>query len=416
MLLRSEGALAKLSLPVVRPEAQILRAELGEAFAEVGYTLQSAWQSNGGPVRGHAARAYPFFLDIDLGPLGSSVRKVHLLGVFALYATREDEVLGTMGASIHLLREKQSLHHHHLANGRHYSDAADLAKRQLVLGDGSSVVTVGIADIGGKECRLDLFTLDIPEGLNPTSIRFKDLAGNSSFVIFNVYAELAPGAGCPFRGKSGRIALSEIPAIVRVGDRVKFKKAILQLEEGLENAEDLDEARSQSLTFLAMVTATMLETGGSRSMHRVQLEAARELERMTTRKLIAQATVESLRNIAGWLVDPEDAPTGSLMTRAMEIVERNFAKDLSDEQIATQLGLSTSHFRFLFRQTTGQPFHRYLIALRLEKARELIVTQHLPVSSVARAVGFSGLAHFSRAFTQRFGANPSELRKGFPGL
>ena len=60
----------------------------------------------------------------------------------------------------------------------------------------------------------------------------------------------------------------------------------------------------------------------------------------------------------------------------------------------------------------AQPFHRYLIALRLEKARELIVTQHLPVSVVAKAVGFSGLAHFSRAFTQRFGANPSEIRKG----
>ena len=36
---------------------------------------------------------------------------------------------------------------------------------------------------------------------------------------------------------------------------------------------------------------------------------------------------------------------------------------------------------------------------------------HGSVSEVANAVGFSGLASFSRAFTQRFGTSPSEFKK-----
>ena len=67
------------------------------------------------------------------------------------------------------------------------------------------------------------------------------------------------------------------------------------------------------------------------------------------------------------------------MDRALTLVDRNFAKDLTDAAVAQQLGLSTSHFRFLFKQATGQPFHKYLVSLRLEKARRMLVEQGLPV-------------------------------------
>ena len=83
--------------------------------------------------------------------------------------------------------------------------------------------------------------------------------------------------------------------------------------------------------------------------------------------------------------------------------------------MAQQLGLSTSHFRYLFKQATGQPFHKYLVSLRLEKARRMLVEQGLPVSTVAKAVGFSALSHFSRAFAQRFSVSPTSLRRGGEG-
>lgn len=95
----------------------------------------------------------------------------------------------------------------------------------------------------------------------------------------------------------------------------------------------------------------------------------------------------------------------------MAIVERHYAKDLTDAMVAAQLGLSTSHFRFLFRQATGHPFHKYVVALRLEKAKQMLIEQEIPVSQIATAVGFTGLSHFSRAFTQRFSASPSHIRR-----
>ena len=226
-----------------------------------------------------------------------------------------------------------------------------------------------------------------------------------------VFDETVPIEGCPFHSQAGGVSLSELGSVLRVGDRVKFAKAISQLEKSLSRTEDLDEARGEALTFLAVVTAATLELGGSRAMHTAQLEAARALDRLDSFDEILEETRARTEAIAPWLFESPAGPNTALMNRAMSIVERHYAKPLTDAEVANQIGLSTSHFRFLFKQTTGQPFHKYLVSVRLEKARRMLVEQGLPVSHVAEAVGFAGLSHFSRAFSQRFMVSPNSVRR-----
>jgi AraC-like DNA-binding protein len=161
-----------------------------------------------------------------------------------------------------------------------------------------------------------------------------------------------------------------------------------------------------------MVTAATLEMGGSRSMHREQLEAAREFDQIKTHEELALSARTRAEQISAGSFRDHQSPSSYLVDKALALVERNYARDLNDAMVAAQLGLSTSHFRFLFKEATGQPFHKYLVSLRLEKARQLLVQGDLTVSEVARAVGFAGLSHFSRAFAQRFSVSPTHLRRG----
>lgn len=218
--------------------------------------------------------------------------------------------------------------------------------------------------------------------------------------------------GCPFHPQTGGIGLSDIAGIVRCGDRVRMSLALDQLSRSLVRTEELDEARGEALTFLAMVTAATLEMGGSRAMHRVQLDAAREMERLETSHEIAVASRRIVEGIVRPLTDPTLTHTQMLIDRALQILEKHYHKDLTDDMVARELGLSTSHFRHLFREATGQPFRKYLIAVRLEGARRMILEGDAPISEIALDVGFTGLAHFSRAFAQRFGVSPSSLRRG----
>lgn len=375
---------------------------------------EPAWVGNGGPTRGHPARAMPFSFDVAL-PSEAVVRRLHLVGILARFAEAEHEAPGALGAIVTLEREGSPVLRLELINGRHYGAASDLSPIQEPNGDGTERQTVGVAEVDGESFRVDRLSLDVPPDLRADRMRFRAMNGPSSFVIYDVLAETVPAQGCPFAGHGGAIALAEVGPIVRMGDRVRFDKALDQLAESLETASDLDEARGQALTFLAMVTAAMLESGGDRSLHRETLDAARELDALDDAASVAAAVRRRAESVSVARFGETAGPSAHLVDRALTLVDRNFAKDLTDAAVAQQLGLSTSHFRFLFKQATGQPFHKYLVSLRLEKARRMLVEQGLPVGTVAKAVGFSALSHFSRAFAQRFSVSPTSLRRGGEG-
>ena len=369
------------------------------------------WVGNGGPSRGHPARAMPFSFEVAL-PQDEILCRLHLVGVLARFAGEEYESPGSLGAILTLETDGTPTLRVELSNGRHYGDAAVPTGAESLNGDGTERSTVGSVEIEGEAYRVDRLTIDVPQDLRAERLRFRVMSGASSFVVFDVLAETMPPQGCPFAGRGGGIALAEVGPIVRMGDRVRFDQALDQLADSLEDAADLDEARGQALTFLAMVTAAMLESGGDRGLHREALDAARELEGLQDASGVAEAIRRRAETVAATRFGETVGPSAHLVDRALTLVDRNFAKGLTDASVAQQLGLSTSHFRFLFKQATGQPFHKYLVSLRLEKARRMLVEQGLPVGTVAKAVGFSALSHFSRAFAQRFSVSPTAARRG----
>jgi len=414
--------------PVLKPMAQsnrthivaadFARPESGLAFVPAECNLDCkfsglvGWQSNGGPHRGHPARSLPFSMEARIDPDIGQLVRIHLLGIFALFAGRSDEAVGTLGASIQLGNAREASFRQDLLNGRHYRDAKDLAPIHLVNGDGTSLETLGSCDLHGVPYRIDLLTVDVPSDSIAESVRFKDLGSPASFVVFDVLLEFEAAKACPFQLRSGGISLGEIGSSIRIGDRLKFSKAMEQMETALRATADLDEARGEALTFLAVVTAATIEIGGTREMHRALLESAREFDSIESVDDLAEAVKRQAETVTATVFKELHSPSSYLVDRALAMVERNYAKNLTDASVAALLGLSTSHFRFLFKEATGQPFHKFLVSLRLEKARQMLNDQEIAVSAVAKAVGFAGLSHFSRAFAQRFQVSPTSIRRG----
>lgn len=85
--------------------------------------------------------------------------------------------------------------------------------------------------------------------------------------------------------------------------------------------------------------------------------------------------------------------------------------ELSLDSLCRQACLSQSHLRRLFHQETGQAPAQYLLELRMDQARAMLVQGNLPISSIAQACGYSSLYYFSRDFKKRNGISPSLFRK-----
>lgn len=113
------------------------------------------------------------------------------------------------------------------------------------------------------------------------------------------------------------------------------------------------------------------------------------------------------------LVGPQDQLPSAGVRRVVEFLHEHFADDVSRDQLAALAGVAPGHFTRLFRQTTGQTPKRYLLQLRIEKARELLRASALsePLTGVAAACGFSSASHFVMEFRKQVGVTPDVFRR-----
>lgn len=81
------------------------------------------------------------------------------------------------------------------------------------------------------------------------------------------------------------------------------------------------------------------------------------------------------------------------------------------EQLAQELGLSSRQLRRSVQQELGASPVELAQTQRLLLAKQLLTETHLPVTEVAYASGFSSLRRFNALFKERYGQNPSSLRR-----
>ncbi|MEE9320119.1 MAG: helix-turn-helix domain-containing protein [Granulosicoccus sp.] len=104
--------------------------------------------------------------------------------------------------------------------------------------------------------------------------------------------------------------------------------------------------------------------------------------------------------------------TNPSVLKAIEAMENHIADPLDLDQLARQSGIGARQLNRVFKDRLGVStisFYRYL---RLEKGHALVLQTGLSMSEVAAATGFTGAAHFSTRFRQRYGLPPSKLRRG----
>ena len=98
--------------------------------------------------------------------------------------------------------------------------------------------------------------------------------------------------------------------------------------------------------------------------------------------------------------------------RAMEYVEAHYAEpDLSIAEIAESVNLSANYLTSLFREEAGMKLKAFVTEVRMQKARQLLLSSLDPVSEIAARVGFSSGQYFSQAFQKHSGLTPKEYRR-----
>ena len=97
--------------------------------------------------------------------------------------------------------------------------------------------------------------------------------------------------------------------------------------------------------------------------------------------------------------------------RAIALLQERLDGEISLAELAQECGLSSSHFARAFKKSFRIPVHRYLVRMRLDLARTLLLHSEKPLLDIALEAGFSDQPAFNRAFRAFVGASPGQWRR-----
>lgn len=106
----------------------------------------------------------------------------------------------------------------------------------------------------------------------------------------------------------------------------------------------------------------------------------------------------------------EDAPindrTAETVYSVMGYVQRNFAEDIDEKELAESYGMSYSYFSRSFKRVTGMTFKTYLNRTRISKAERLLLRKGGTISETATACGYNSISYFISVYRSVTGKTP----------
>jgi AraC-like DNA-binding protein len=143
----------------------------------------------------------------------------------------------------------------------------------------------------------------------------------------------------------------------------------------------------------------------------------REVLFMEVNALLRRALLGDIDYLVPPRADPEGAPR-SQPTRTKHVVAmlryimENLSEPMTNADVAQVTGLHETYALSLFTQVMRMPMRRFIIRMRLLRARALLLESSATVATVAIEAGFPSISQFYDHFGRAYGVTPQAMREG----
>jgi two-component system response regulator YesN len=197
------------------------------------------------------------------------------------------------------------------------------------------------------------------------------------FIVENVLGELIDRLG------SGFVTIHDSMSLL----------AIVQLQEAGGLEELLEELRRHLAKYLR-IPFQILHTAELKDFNAVPGEVQRMRQASATKSYTAV-----------------EGGSDRAVEVGLQYIQARFHEDLSLEKVASVVYLNPVYFSQLFKQKTGSGFKEYIITLRLEQAKRMLLDPKLKLAEISERVGYQDMRHFTQQFRKKFGQTPSQYRE-----
>ena len=151
------------------------------------------------------------------------------------------------------------------------------------------------------------------------------------------------------------------------------------------------------------------------AMHRIEDSLAGIVEEYNNRQRYWQENAGTLLRqillIAARASFVPGEKSRSTVDQVMAFLHENYARPITNRDIAEHVNYHEFHINKLVQHQTGQTLHRCLLRIRVENATQLLLGTDWPIAKIAEQTGFSSAAYFSDAFHRMVGQSPADFRR-----
>ena len=132
-------------------------------------------------------------------------------------------------------------------------------------------------------------------------------------------------------------------------------------------------------------------------------------------KLIdTMARIENYRILASkaYLLE-EHKEMNNRLDKIMHFINTNYQRKITQEEVASKIGMTTAAFCRYFKEKTGKGFIFFINEMRIGYACKLLIENHLSISQICYECGFNNISNFNRMFKRQTSYTPGEYQQQF---
>lgn len=126
---------------------------------------------------------------------------------------------------------------------------------------------------------------------------------------------------------------------------------------------------------------------------------------------LANALYACATGLCGAVEDDQEEPNSEKLRLMAYIDEHACERDMSMSMIESEFGMSRKKAGAIVRQLTDMSFREYVVYLRIERAKLLLLNTGLSVNLIAEKCGYESASYFIKSFKGVTGMTPGQYQK-----
>ena len=128
------------------------------------------------------------------------------------------------------------------------------------------------------------------------------------------------------------------------------------------------------------------------------------------RKILSGILMQLIAYLVSYQMQESGRREEILTKQIINFIREYLITEIDFKKLASEHQLSYNRFRTIFKNETGISLQQYLILERLQNAKRLIINTNLSLKEISVKTGFTSLFYFSKAFKNKMGYPPSQIR------